>query len=74
MSRGRGLAGEPGRARAVERQMQFWELARAQRLATPVESRPEIEEFIAISRQAGIDGREIANALGERLGWPVFDR
>jgi hypothetical protein len=74
MAGGRGYAGEPGRARAVERQMQYWELARAQRLALPVESRPEIEDFVCISRQAGIDGREVASAVAERLGWPLFDR
>ncbi|MCL4838775.1 MAG: cytidylate kinase family protein [Thermoanaerobaculia bacterium] len=74
MAGGRGLAGEPGRARAVERQMQNWELARAQRLSLPVESRPEIEDFVCISRQAGIDGREIAEGVAARLGWPLFDR
>jgi cytidylate kinase len=29
---------------------------------------------IAISRQAGAGGTTLARALGERLGWPVFDR
>src|SRR5205807_847591 len=29
---------------------------------------------IAISRQEGANGSEIATALGQRLGWTVYDR
>jgi cytidylate kinase len=29
---------------------------------------------VAISRQAGSGGPEVAHAVGERLGWPVYDR
>lgn len=29
---------------------------------------------IAISRQAGASGAEVAQAVGNRLGWPVYDR
>jgi hypothetical protein len=32
------------------------------------------EPTIAISRQAGARGPEIARAAGQRLGWPVYDR
>jgi cytidylate kinase len=40
--------------------------------ATPVPATPSLT--IAISRQAGANGSAIARALGERLGWPVYDR
>ena len=29
---------------------------------------------IALSRQAGAGGTEVARRVGERLGWPVYDR
>ncbi len=29
---------------------------------------------IAVSREAGANGSAVARALGERLGWPVYDR
>jgi cytidylate kinase len=29
---------------------------------------------IAVSREAGANGSQIAHAVGEQLGWPVFDR
>jgi cytidylate kinase len=29
---------------------------------------------IALSREAGACGAEVAHAVGERLGWPVYDR
>lgn len=61
-------------AKAVERQMRNWEFARAQRLAQPQGSRPDVEDFICISRVAGAGGQEIATRLGERLGWAVFDK
>lgn len=64
----------PDLARLVERQMRNWELARDQRLS---ESGPEpapVEDFVCISRQVGTDGRRVAEILGDRLGWPLFDR
>jgi cytidylate kinase len=30
--------------------------------------------FLAISRQSGSGGSEIAQLVGQRLGWPVFDK
>jgi len=59
----------------IEKQMRNWELARAQKLDdVPEEKRPEVQEFICISRMVGIDGRSLAAELGQRLGWPYFDR
>ena len=61
-------------AKIVERQMRNWEFARAQQLESEAESRrPEVLDFIAISRTAGSGGHEVATLLGERLNWPVFD-
>ncbi len=37
-------------------------------------ARPEIEPFVAITRQAGAGGWEIARSLGDELGWTVLDR
>ncbi len=62
-------------ARAVEKQMRNWEIARQQRLGIErEEEKPEVQEFVTISRRAGSAGNEIARKLGQRLGWPVFDR
>jgi cytidylate kinase len=58
----------------VEKQMRNWELAKAQRLTVPEPQRPEVEDFIAISREVGGGGNSVATLLGESLGWPVFDR
>lgn len=60
---------------AVETQMRNWELARTQRPAAPEPERSAgVEDFICISRPVGLDTGELASALGEKLGWPVFDR
>ncbi len=59
----------------IEKQMRNWELARAQKLEdVPEEKRPEVQDFVSVSRMVGIDGRQVASELGEQLGWPVFDR
>lgn len=59
----------------IEKQMRNWELARSQKLEdVPEGKRPEVGDFICISRMVGIDGRHLAAELGERLGWPYFDR
>ena len=67
---------DPAIARQVERQMRNWELASAQHVTEtqPSESTSLVEDFISVSRQVGAEGRRVAKALGERLGWPVFDR
>lgn len=61
-------------AKAVERQVRNWELARAQRLAVPAPKRAEVEDFIAVSRDVGAGGNEVAALLSERLRWAVFDK
>jgi hypothetical protein len=58
----------------VERQMRNWELARLQRHTAAEPQRHEVEDFLCVSRQVGTEGKEVAVRLGERLGWPVFDR
>jgi len=60
----------------VEKQMRNWEIARAQRPLDAVEATPKqpFEHFISLSRSAGLPGFEVAQQLGDRLGWPVFNR
>ena len=61
-------------AKVLERQMRNWELARAQRRTVPQVQRPEVEEFIAVSRGVATGGGEVAAHVGEQLGWPIFDK
>lgn len=62
-------------AKVVEKQMRFWELARAQRVAPPAAESPrEVAGFVTVSRTVASGGSEVATLLGERLHWPVFDR
>ncbi len=69
------MATHPAVARLVERQMRNWELTRAQRPAEPeAPKRPEVEDFVCLSRLAGIDTGDLTAELGRRLGWPVFGR
>ncbi len=69
------MAINPAVAKLVERQMRNWELARSQRPAEPrPPKRPEVEDFVCLSRMVGIDTGELAAELGRRLGWPVFDK
>jgi len=58
----------------VERQMRNWELARSQRLKVPTNRRPEVADFIAISREVGAGASEIALRIASRLNWPKFDK
>jgi hypothetical protein len=61
-------------ARAFERQMSNWELARLQRLGKTETKRLPVEDFVTISREVGVQGEEIAQALSTKLGWPVFGK
>lgn len=63
----------PAVSRLVDKQMRHWELARRQRFEGPSRSRREVEDFICISRMVGI-ADEVAAGVGNRLGWPVFDK
>lgn len=58
---------------ALAKTHQHWE---SRRLANGQSSgaRPRSPLTIAISRQAGANGSSIARAVGELLGWPVYDR
>lgn len=58
----------------LEKQVRNWELGRQQRLETPKPKRPVVEDFIAISREVGTDGLDVATRLGHKLGWAVFDK
>lgn len=64
----------PGMARVAERQMRFWELARAQNRRDPEHVPPKVEDFVAVSRMVGLESDDTAVLLGERLHWPVLDR
>ena len=61
-------------ARLVERQMRNWEQARALRTTEKAAPRREVEDFVAISREIGAGGTDVATVLSERMGWPVFDK
>ena len=50
-------------ARAFERQMSNWELARLQRLEKAKAKRLPVEDFLTISREVGVRGEEVAHAL-----------
>jgi cytidylate kinase len=58
----------------VEKQMRNWEIARAQDIRVSEPDRQEVRDFIAVSRSLGSGGKAIASMLGEKLGWPVFDK
>lgn len=61
--------------RIVEKQLRNWEIARSQRAAGPGGGGEQaVEHFVSISRPAGLPGEALAKRLGERIGWPVFDR
>jgi len=61
-------------AKLVERQIRNWEIARNQRTSSEAEDRPEVEDFVCISRDVGAGANLIGVMLAERLGWPVFDK
>ncbi len=62
-------------SRAVERQMRNWELARSQKVTPqPAAGPARAEPFVCISRAVGSGGTQVAAGVGQRLGWPVFDR
>lgn len=69
---------EPKIVAAAERQMRAWELAHTvvgdDPSARKADRRPRLGPFVAISREHGAGGSEIANVVGRRLGWEVFDK
>jgi len=70
---------EPRIMAAAERQMRTWslvqetaqEMSQSHRLDAP---HARLGNFITISREAGAGGSEIAELVGQRLGWNVLDR
>jgi cytidylate kinase len=64
----------PTTSQMVERQMRNWELAKSQKLSVDSPHRPDVQDFVTLSRLVGAGGKTTALILGERLGWPVFDR
>lgn len=66
-------------SQAAERQMRSWALQLEsqqnlpqQKAATPLQK--VIHPYVAISRQAGADGGQLARLIAEKMGWKVFDR
>jgi cytidylate kinase len=62
-------------AEVMERARRQWQAQRKGE-ATPglPPVRPPAAFTIALSREAGANGSLVARAIGERLGWPVYDR
>lgn len=62
-------------ADAIERARRHWQAGHraATRPTSEAEAAPR-PFTIAFSREAGTNGPAIARAVGERLGWPVYDR
>ncbi|MBI5864510.1 MAG: cytidylate kinase-like family protein [Planctomycetes bacterium] len=59
----------------VERQMRNWELAKQQHYDDlKLEPEKQVHDFVTISRQVGCGGPQIAQVLGERLHWPIYDK
>lgn len=74
----RFTSGDPGLMKAVERQMRNWELAQRKPVSEggskTEKTDPGVFDFVTIANDVGGGGGDIGNLLGERLGWPVFDR
>ncbi len=64
----------PNPARLAERRARNWEIGLAQRFNASVKDPTPVHPFVTISRPVAAGGGELAAALGERLGWQVFDR
>ena len=59
----------------IEYQMRFRDLiARAARQPGPELKKKTFDQFLTISREAGSRGAEVAQRMGERLGWAVLDK
>jgi cytidylate kinase len=64
---------------AAERQMQAWALGqeiaeRASRADRPHGRPDQLGDFITISREAGACGGQVAELVGQKLGWEVLDK
>jgi cytidylate kinase len=70
---------EPKTSAAAERKMQAFartqEIAdRTTRIDQPEVTPREVASFIALSREAGASGSNVAEVLGQKLGWEVLDK
>jgi cytidylate kinase len=70
---------EPRIVAAAERQMKQWNMGQSMAEAESARKRIDsahrrVGQFIAISREVGAGGAEIARRLGELLGWEVLDK
>src|SRR6516165_4841966 len=62
-------------AEALLRAERHWQTRSQAEAAVNVSVKPAPAAFtVAISREAGANGAVIAGRLGDRLGWPVYDR
>lgn len=73
---GSAPGGRSDLTKIVERQMRNWELSRTQHFQQQpdTDEREEVAQFITVSREVASGGSQIANLLGQKLNWPVFDR
>lgn len=70
---------EAGIVAAAERRMQTWAMAEEQEILALRRHcvdrlAKETGLFVAISRESGAEGAQLAQLLGERLSWQVYDR
>jgi len=64
----------PGMSKVLERQVRNWELSRSQKLKSSRPKQAQVHDFITITNNVGAGGGEVADMLGQQLGWPVYDR
>ena len=67
---------DPRLVAAAERQMHTWALHREsqERAMHAQPAAPPALRFVTISREAGVGGSRMAELIGQRLGWKVFDK
>jgi len=63
----------------IEQQIKRWEMERQRQKQQERPGRGKLGRiyfgpYLLISREKGAGGRQVANLLGQRLGWQVFDR
>ncbi len=63
---------DPNLSRHFEKKMRNWELARCQHPGH--DPRQQVADFITVANNVGAGGGDIADSLGQELGWPVLGR
>ena len=63
----------------IEQQMTRWDLTRRKRMQQERPGRGKLGRlyfgpYLLISREKGAGGHQVANLIGQKLGWQVFDR